>query len=115
MSTTDVEAEAIVRKLRRRGVRLWLAQGETDTVRLRAMHTGPWFRPPRLLLELQQRSLIGDTAYLRAVARAVDRLGADDPPPDNPYGDRPLRGGRWDWNPDGPRPCSSGGTRATGP
>src|SRR5207244_1868980 len=30
---SDVEAEAIVRELRRRGVRLWLAQGQHDTVK----------------------------------------------------------------------------------
>ena len=98
---TDVEAEAIVRELRRRGVRLWLAQGQHDTVRLRAMFELKWwFLPrPRLLRELERRVAHGDTAYVRALARAVDRLGADDPPPDNPYGDRPRRGGRWDWNP----------------
>jgi hypothetical protein len=97
---SDVEAEAIVRELRRRGVRLWLAQGEHDSVRLRAMFVKWWFLPrPRLLRELERRAEHSDTAYLRALAQAVDRLGADDPPPDNPYGDRALRGGHWNWNP----------------
>jgi hypothetical protein len=81
-------AERVVRDLRADGTLLWLAPQDDGTVRCRMLHPG---EPPEEMVRFLAE-------HMRPIAKAVARLGPDDPPANNPYGDKPLPpAGRWDW------------------
>ena len=86
----EAMADAFVHDLRAVGVHLWLYPDPTGSVRTRiGLPLGP--EPDPELLRILAR-------YARDIAKAVVRSGDYNPPPDNPFGDRPLPpGGHWDW------------------
>jgi len=85
-------ADAFVRDLRAAGCFLWLVldRERPGNVRTRMMFPADTPHDEEIVRVLAK--------YARDIGKAVARSGQWNPPPDNPWGDRPLPpGGKWDW------------------
>jgi len=85
-------ADNFVRDLRAAGAAIWLIPDPDlpGNVRTRIMLPGDIPQDEHMLHTLAR--------YARDIGKAVARSGEWNPPPDNPWGDRPLPpGGTWDW------------------
>ena len=85
----DSMADWIVQELRAAGGFCWLRAMPDGTVRTRLMLAQ---EPPPQLLRLLAK-------HARPLGKAIARSGEWDPPPGNPFGDKPLPpGGHWRWD-----------------